>query len=373
MGQRPFLGFTAPLAALTALLGCGGDSGQASTAQAKAAVGRSLFFDEGLSQPAGQSCASCHSSEKAFTDPRSGPTSEGAVAGMFGARNAPSAAYATFAPAFHYVAEDGTYAGGLFLDGRVDSLEEQAQGPPLNATEMHNPDKAAFVAKVAGRPYAEEVKALYGQDIFQQVERAYAALSEATSAFERTHEVSPFSSKYDAYLKGTAALAAQERRGLTLFNGRAGCAACHPSEGPRALFTDFTFDNIGVPKNPANLFYTMPPSVNPDGTNYVDPGLAGNAKVIAEGRTAESRGKFKVPSLRNIAKTGPYMHNGAFTTLKQVVAFYNRRDTEPARFGAPETPDNVNREELGNLGLSDDEEDAVVAFLNTLTDGYKNP
>jgi cytochrome c peroxidase len=263
------------------------------------------------------------------------------------------------------------------VDGRVDSLEQQAQGPPVNAIEMHNPDKAAYVAKVAARPYAAALKALHGQDLFVDVDRAFAAIAQAIAAFERSAEVSPFTSKYDAFLRGTVALTAQEKRGLDLYEGRAGCAACHPNrpdaKGQRPLFTDFTYDNLGVPKNPGNRFYAMPASVNPQGAAFVDVGLAGNAKVIADGRATESRGRFKVPTLRNLALTGPYMHNGAFTTLKQVVAFYNRRDLDPTAFGPPEVPETVNREELGNLGLSDEEEDALVAFLMTLTDGYTHP
>jgi cytochrome c peroxidase len=242
---------------------------------------------------------------------------------------------------------------------------------------MHNPDRAAYVAKVAGRPYADKLKAIYGQDLFADVDRAFTAISEAIAAFERGAEVSPFTSKYDAYLRGTALLTAQERRGLELYEGRAGCAACHPNalreDGKLPLFTDFTYDNLGVPRNPANPFYTMPLSVNPDGAGFVDIGLAGNARVISDGRAAENRGRIKVPTLRNLAKTGPYMHNGVFTTLKDVVAFYNRRDLDPVRFGPPEVPETVNREELGNLGLSDAEEDALVAFLKTLSDGYPAP
>lgn len=340
-----------------------------------AALGRLLFFDTSLSEPAGQSCASCHAPERAFSDPREGSTSEGAIAGRFGARNAPTAAYAAFAPAFRWNAEDGTYQGGLFHDGRADSLEDQAQGPPLNPIEMHNPDAAAYVAKVAAAPYAGRIKALLGAEIFRDEARAFRAIAGLIAAFERGPEFAPFSSKYDAYLKGATALMAQERRGLELFEGRAGCSACHPSRPDEQrrppLFTDFTYDNLGTPRNPANRFYGMDATFNPQGAAFVDIGLAGNPRVIAEGRAAESRGKFKVPTLRNLGRTGPYMHNGAFTTLKEVVAFYNRRDLEPQRFGAPEVPENVNRSELGNLGLSEAEEEALVAFLNTLNDGYR--
>mgnify|MGYP001020490217 FL=1 len=341
----------------------------------QAAVGRLIFFDPSLSEPDGQSCATCHAPERAFTDSRGSDTSEGVITGLFGARNAPTAAYAAFAPAFHWDAAEGLYVGGQFLDGRAGTLKDQAQGPPLNPIEMHNADRDAYVAKVAAAPYAARLKALHGADLFADGARAFETIAQAVAAFERTSEVSPFTSKYDAYLKGATVLTEQERRGLALFEGRAGCAACHPStsDDPKVgpLFTDFTYDNLGVPKNATNPFYGMPAQVNPAGAAFVDVGLAGNPQVIADGRAADNRGKFKVPTLRNVARTAPYFHNGAFPTLKEVVAFYNRRDVEPARFGAPEVPENVNRTELGNLGLSNAEEDDLVAFLHTLSDGYR--
>jgi cytochrome c peroxidase len=158
-------------------------------------------------------------------------------------------------------------------------------------------------------------------------------------------------------------------RGLALFeNEKKGrCAECHPSrlglnhEPP--LFTDFTYDNLGVPKNPESPYYYLPKSLNPNGTKFVDLGLGG---VVNK---PEENGKFRVPSLRNVAVTAPYMHNGIFKTLRQVVVFYNTRDVGP--WPAPEVPQNVNHEELGNLGLTEQEVDDIVAFLSTLTDGYE--
>jgi len=363
--------------AVLALLACAGTGSvrQDPGTEDRAAVGSLIFSDPTLSQPAGQSCATCHDPGRAFTDGRGPDTSEGVIPGLFGARNAPTAAYAAFAPAFHWDAAEGLYFGGQFLDGRAATLRDQAQGPPLNPIEMHNPDRASYVAKVAAAPYADRLRALYGADLFTDEARAFDAIADAVATFERSPKVSPFTSKYDAFLKGADVLTARERRGLALFEGRGGCAACHPNTSGEAkvppLFTDFSYDNLGVPRNPANPFYAMPSQVNPDGAAFVDLGLGGNPTVIAEGRAAESRGKFKVPTLRNVARTAPYFHNGAFRTLKEVVAFYNRRDLEPARFGAPEVPENVNRTELGNLGLSDSEEDDLVAFLQTLTDGYR--
>ncbi len=361
---------------VTLQVACGG-SNAGPDPQALAAVGRSVFFDDTLSEPAGQSCSSCHDPKHGFTDPRGTATSEGVISGRFGNRNAPTAAYAVFSPPFYHDAVGGSYRGGQFLDGRASTLADQAQAPPLNPIEMHNPDAAAYAAKVAARPYAAPLRNLFGQDLFADPVRATAGIAKALEAFERTKEVSPFSSKYDAYLAGTVALDPQEQLGLTLFEGKAGCAACHPNrpcpDAQRPLFTDFTYDNIGLPRNPANPFYVQPSTVNPDGAAFVDVGLAANPRVMKDGASQANRGRFKVSTLRNVALTAPYTHNGVFTTLKEVVAFYNRRDLEPARFGPPEVPETVNRVELGNLGLSEAEEDALVAFLNTLTDGYKAP
>ena len=360
----------------TLQIACGGGTAGPDP-QALAAVGRSVFFDEALSEPAGQACASCHDPKNGFTDPRGTATSEGVIPGSFGNRNAPTAAYAVFSPAFYYDVAGGSYRGGQFLDGRASTLADQAQKPPLNPIEMHNPDAAAYAAKVASRPYAAQLRSLFGQDMFADPVRAMTGIAKAVEAFERTKEVSPFSSRYDAYLEGTADLSPQERMGLALFEGKAGCAACHPNRpGPdaqRPLFTDFTYDNIGLPRNPANPFYGQPATVNPDGAAFVDLGLADNPRVMKDGAAQANRGRFKVSTLRNVALTAPYAHNGVFTTLKEVVAFYNRRDQEPLRFGPPEVPETMNRAELGNLGLSDEEEDALVAFLNALTDGYPAP
>ena len=360
----------------TIQMACGGGTADPDP-QALAAVGRAVFFDDTLSEPAGQSCASCHDPKHGFTDPRGTATSEGVIPGSFGNRNAPTAAYAVFSPAFYYDAAGGSYRGGQFLDGRASTLADQAQKPPLNPIEMHNPDAAAYTAKVASRPYATQLRSLFGQDLFADPVHAMTEIAEAVEAFERTKEVSPFSSRYDAYLEGKADLDPQEQLGLALFEGKARCAACHPnrpgSDAQRPLVTDFTYDNIGLPRNPANPFYTQPATVNPDGAAFVDVGLANNPRVMKDGASQANRGRFKVSTLRNVALTAPYTHNGVFTTLKEVVAFYNRRDLDPMQFGPPEVPETVNRLELGNLGLTDAEEDALVAFLNTLTDGYTAP
>jgi len=348
-------------------------------------LGKQLFFDPQLSSPAGQSCASCHSPDAAFTDPRRDkPTSPGVVAGRFGNRNSPTAMYAAFSPLFHLDSAGG-YTGGLFWDGRAANLENQAQGPLLNPLEMANPDKAAVVEKVRKASYAPLFESVFGVGALSQAEPAYAMVAAALAAFERSPVFSPFDSKYDAYLAGQTKLTAAEQRGLALYEdpAKGNCAACHPSrpapDGTPPLFTDFSYDNLGVPRNPDNPFYALPAEFNPDGLNFVDQGLG---QVLGR---HEQDGQFKVPTLRNIALTAPYMHNGYFKTLRGVVDFYNTRDVKPACqypmttegdalrqacWPQVETPANVNREELGNLRLSASEVDDLVAFLGTLSDGY---
>jgi cytochrome c peroxidase len=334
----------------------------------EAQLGKAIFTDKNLSTPAGQSCASCHTATSGFADPDSYyPTSEGVIAGRFGPRNSPTAAYALYSPALHYDAVDGTYVGGLFWDGRVDNLEEQAKGPFLNPLEMNNRDKAAVVNKVRVSPYASLFLTVYGPVSLLNTDSAYNLIAKAIATYERTAEFKPFSSKYDAYLAGKATLTTQEANGLRLYEdpAKGNCAACHPSrptsDGP-PLFTDFTYDNIGVPRNPSSGFFAQSSSYNPAGAEFVDMGLGAAVKDPAH------NGKFKVPTLRNIARTAPYMHNGLFKDLRSVVSFYNARDL--GGFAPPELPATVNHDELGNLHLTGTEIDAIVAFQKTLNDGY---
>jgi len=332
-------------------------------------LGKEIFLDKNLSTPPGQACAHCHSSEAGFGQPDADlPVSQGVHPDRFGNRNDMTAAYAAFSPRFHYDAEERHYVGGLFWDGRAATLEEQAKGPFLNPLEMANPNAAAVVAKVQQSPYANLFREVFGPESFADPGRAYDFVAAAIAAYERTQELNRFSSKYDLFLQGKVKLTDEEMRGLALFeNKKKGrCIECHPSRpGPNReppLFTDFTYDNLGVPKNPENPYYYLPKSLNPDGTKFVDLGLGAVVKKPDE------NGKFRVPTLRNAAVTAPYMHNGIFKTLRQVVVFYNTRDVGP--WPAPEVPQNVNREELGNLGLTEQEVDDIIAFLHTLTDGY---
>ena len=337
----------------------------------KQTLGRRLFFDRNLSTPIGQACADCHSPETGFANPNTDyPVSQGIHKDRFGNRNDLHAAYAAFSPKFHYDADEGIYVGGQFWDGRAADLVEQAKGPFLNHLEMANPDAKAVVKKVSESEYADLFRKVFGVAAFDDPNKAYDMVAEAIAAYEKSSELNQFSSKYDLYLAGKVALSEQERNGLELFEDedKGNCAACHPSQpdvdGTPPLFTDFTYDNLGIPRNPENPFYYLPKNLNPNGVYFVDLGLGGVLNKPSED------GKFKVPSLRNVANTAPYLHNGVFKNLRQVVVFYNTRDVGP--WPPPEVRMNVNRDELGDLGLTEQEIDDIVAFIHTLTDGY-NP
>ena len=337
---------------------------------AKERLGKLLFFDTNLSTPPGQACSHCHDPAAAFADPeRELPVSKGARPGLYGNRNDMPAAYAAFVPPLHQEPEEDIWVGGLFWDGRVNTLAEQAMGPPLNPLEMANPDKVTIAEKLRNLDYAELFTEVYGPDALADPDTAFTNMADAIEAYEKTSEVSPFNSKYDFWMRGAAELSEQELRGLELFEtaDKGNCAACHPNrraeDGAPPLFTDFTYDNLGVPRNPENPFYGLPEELNPDGFQFVDLGLGVTVDDRAE------NGKFRVPTLRNVAITGPYMHNGVFKTLFQVVAFYNTRDV--AAWPAPEVAANVNKEELGDLGLTNQEIEDLVAFLKTLTDGWE--
>lgn len=356
MLYRPLWAALPALGLATLVFGCSGSQG--TPAPTLASLGEALFQDRSLSSPEGQSCSSCHDPNQAFVDPRQDkPTSEGVVPGRFGSRQTPSIAYLAFSPAFGFDATKGEFVGGQFWDGRAKTLEEQALGPLLNPTEMNNASKQDVVDRLRTGPLAEQFKTLFGESIFSNTDEAFASIGKAIAAFERTRSVSPFSSKYDAYLANQATLTAQEIRGLSLFEGTAKCSTCHPSrpsaDGTPPLFTNFAYANIGVPKNPHN----------PAGPDFVDIGLKATT-----GRP-EDKGKVKTPTLRNIARTAPYFHNGALATLEDAVRFYNARDK--GGFAPPEVSENVNTTDMGDLGLTETQLADLVAFLKTLTDGYR--
>jgi len=357
------------------IAGCAGGSSNSDTTGLNSVsstaleVGKLIFEDTSLSLNNNQSCATCHAASSGFADPNvsmANPVSEGSIAGQFGDRNAPTSAYAKFNPSFALINDANRgliYAGGQFLDGRRNTLEEQAKDPFLNAVEMANPDKLAVVNKVRNGNYADKFKAVFGSNVFNNIDTAYNKIAQAIATFERSDEMNPFNSKFDCYLQNTIqySLSTQEQAGLAVFDGDGKCTACHtlepdPTSG-KVLFTNFQYFNIGVPSNMDN-------PANKANAGFIDLGLGGRA-----GMATVERGKFRTPTLRNIEKTAPYMHNGVFSTLEEVMAFYNIEEKELAN-PAPEFNTNITADDIDFLGLNDPVDiDALVAFMKTLTDG----
>ena len=331
----------------------------------KELVGKAIFFDESLSEPAGQSCATCHTPEKGFADKYARITSEGAMKGLFSNRNSMTCAYSAYVPALSYDEEEETYVGGLFWDGRVNSLEEQAAQPFVNPLEMGNENVGDVVRKARSAYWYPEFVRIYGEHA--SADTVFTYINEVIALYERSAEMNPFSSKFDAWQAGKCQLTEEEKLGYELFKEKGLCAECHildPDErAGKVLFTDHTYDNLGIPSNPGNPFFKVSAPYNTCGKDTMDLGLGSRL------RDPEEYGKFRVPTLRNIALTAPYGHNGYFKTLEEIVHFYNVRDVED--FPPAEYPETVNKDELGNLGLSQEEETAIVAFLRILTDCIK--
>lgn len=416
------------------------------TTEARAVLGQILVFDRNLSVDRNQACFSCHDPASGFTGGISllnvsTGSMPGSVRMRTGNRTPKSAGYAAFAPVLHYDAQAGDFIGGNFWDSRATGLvtgspsADQAMGPPTNPLEMAMPDRACVIRRISQSSYAAFFRKVWGANAFavswpadtdavcakpnqgapdqrpvkltasdrKRVEASYVAMAKSIAAFERSKAVSPFSSKFDAVLARKAVLTAQEAAGFDLFKGKAKCNECHPSEGRKPLFTDFTAVNLGIPKNRDNPFFHENANdgkglvANPAGPAYVDDGLgavlagAGNPRPEWAALAPDFVGAFQVASLRNVARTPrpgfsrAYMHNGWFNDLKTVVHFYNTRDVLPSCrannttgvgvtcWPAPAQAANLNHGETGKLGLTDAEEDAVVAFLATLTDGYFDP
>lgn len=390
-------------------------------------LGKFIYEDPVYSVGGNQSCQSCHHPNAQFSDPVNRiaplyrPVSEGSIAAKFGGRNAPPSAYAAFNPPLTYDAATGLFVGGLFWDGRAsgiavtgtgdmgagatfDPLADQAKGPFGNEKEMALVDDSTGTTeeKVVGKlrlaPYAKLYTKAFGVDIaVADVLTAYNNIALAISAFEKSKELNRFSSKFDKFsneqgiayvttltdanvaatpVKSTV-YTAEEIDGLRLFNGKGQCSLCHvldnqPDGKTPTVFTDFTYDNLGIPHNP--LIDTLI-GVEQDPDEGL--GSASNSPILAAAYGSElpsdvlasQKGKFKVSSLRNIARTAPYGHNGYFPTLYDIVHFYNTRDSAPAgTWEPPEVLENMNQSELGSLGLTFEEEQKIVIFLETLTD-----
>jgi cytochrome c peroxidase len=412
-------------------------------------LGKLIFYDKELSVNRNETCAFCHVPETGFSGPVSALNQTtvaypGSVRTRFSARRPQSHTYANYAPVLHYNPLQGDLVGGQFWDMRAtglrlnSALAEQAQGPPLDPTEIGLIDPACMVYRMSLRPYRLMAERLWGAQAFavrwpvsaqsvcdrpapashadsfplhlHAVDRGIAQttfdrIGEAIAAFESSPEVNPFSAKYDYVMAGKAEFTPEEKAGYGLFRSKAThCNECHRDGGPseEPLFTDFTASNLGLPANPDLPFYkeTSPDkfgyTANPQGTKYVDRGVGGflssplNPNREWAAMAQSFLGKYKTPTLRNVDKRPnasfikAYMHNGYLKSLKEVVHFYNTRDALPkcqpgdpgekvSCWPTPENPQTINRKQLGDLKLSSKQEDLLVAFLKTLTDGYSPP
>lgn len=396
MLQRVSIAWTGIGLCAILLSACGGGGSSASTASvpaevalsAQAVLGQKIFADVSLSASGQQSCATCHQPEAGHA-PTSGLAVQpgGPLSDQAGVREAPGINYLSTNTEFHFDSE-GTPTGGFFWDGRAASLQAQAREPLLNPLEMANDSAAEVTEKLSRAAYANEFKRVFGADIFSRPDDALARAALALQMYQLEDiDFRPFSSKYDEFLRGRAALTPQETRGLALFSNptKGNCTGCHPSgkaaDGSFPLFTDFTYDNLGVPRNTS-----IPKNADPA---YFDLGLCGRADLATR---TDLCGAFKVPSLRNVALRKTYFHNGRFTTLKDAVTFYVQRDTNPEKWyplnldGSVKKFDDLPVQYHGNVNttevpynrrpgdapaLTDAEVDDVVAFLKTLSDGYK--
>src|SRR6202048_2174049 len=399
-------------------------------------LGKAMLYDKQLSVNRNEACAFCHMPETGFTGPvselnRTTGSYPGSVRTRFSNRRPQSHAYAPLSPVLHYNSGQGDLVGGNFWDMRAtgrrlgNPAAEQAEGPPTNPVEMGLPDIACAAYRASQRPYRGLFEAVWGAQAFainwptnteqvcntpgppppgepapvhlSAVDRGLAAatfdqMAQSIAGYEASHEVTAFSSKYDAVLAGKAKFTPQEQQGYELFRGRAQCNGCHRDGGPGEdpLFTDFTASNIGTPRNPDLPFYaeSTPDArgyvANRSGAAYVDIGVAdflGGGPLLShpspvdarwKPREPQNRGRVQVPTLRNVDKrpspdfVKAYGHNGYFRSLKEVVHFYNTRDVlprcEPHDVGegttcwpAPEPTDNMNTSPDGRLGLTDAE------------------
>jgi cytochrome c peroxidase len=364
------------------------------------ALGRRLFFDPILSASGAQSCASCHDPAYAYGPPNALAVQFGGKDGrQSGVRAVPSLRYLQAVPQFteHFydsdeegdASVDNGPTGGLTWDGRADRGRDQARVPLLSPFEMANDDPAAIVTRLRQSAYAGDLREMLGPAAFDNPDAAFGVILQALEAYEQSYgEFYPYSSKYDTYLAGKAELTAQEARGLALFNDprKGNCAHCHigarGADGTPPQFTDYGFIALGVPRNPA-----IPANADP---HYYDLGLCGPLRRDLRSRK-EYCGLFKTPSLRNTALRRTFFHNGVFHSLEQVLDFYAERDTDLGKWyprsasGMVRKFDDLPAEFRGNVNieppfdrhpgdlpaLSKAERQDIIAFLKTLTDGYR--
>lgn len=402
-------------AAALALSGCGGGGSDptapvvadAATVQAEALplrddlarLGQQIFGDTALSEPRGTACVACHQPNQGFAGNHGSRigVALGSKPGSLGLRNAMTNSYQGLIPVFSFRTAGGeTEAiGGHFWDGRADTLAQQALGPLLNPLEMNNASRRAVVDKIAAAPYAPLFRQQFGANIFNDTDAAFTQIGVAIEAFERA-ALQPFNSKYDAMVRGTVRFTPPEARGMALFmdSARANCAGCHlmnpsstkPEDSP---FSEFTYYATGIPRNTA-----IPSNADPA---FFDLGLCGPGRTpptlpadAVTGLTiANFCGKFRMPTLRNVAERPAFMHNGFFNNLADVVRFYSTHKSNPQRFYGPAgVPNDLPAQYLANIEttkapfnrkptdgplLTEAEINDIVAFLHTLSDGFRAP
>lgn len=376
--------------------------GDRPTVEQLSALGRQMFSDAGLSVSGRQSCASCHDPRHAYGPPNALAVQPGGPRmDRFGFRNTPSLTYLHAPIPFtaHFfetevtqIVDDQGPTGGRTWDGRVNSGHEQALMPLMDPNEMANPSREALFERLRHASYAQafrEVVSAPGEDVFDDPEQALAWMTIALEAFEQSPpDFHAFTSKYDAYLRDAARLTPQEHRGLALFNDmkKGNCMSCHPSggkgmQGRFPIFTDFGYAALGVPRN-----RELPANRDPA---FFDLGLCGPFRTDFV-NSPEACGRFRAPSLRNVAQRQRFFHNGAIRSLRDAVAFYATRDTQPRRWyprganGQAERFDDLPQRYHANVEagipfkptpdgrprLTPAEIDDIVAFLKTLSDGY---
>ncbi|MFC5473905.1 cytochrome-c peroxidase [Paraherbaspirillum soli] len=368
------------------------------TVEAMTNLGRLMFFDPALSASGKQACATCHSPDHAFGPPNDLSVQLGGKdMTLVGTRAVPSLRYMQNVPPFteHYHDDDGDDSidagptGGRTWDGRADSAHDQARIPLLAIHEMGNASQAEVVGKLKKASYAGQFRAAFGNDVFDRTEQAFQSALMALEVFQESPvDFYPYSSKYDAFLRKQVELSPQELRGLALFNDerKGNCASCHISavmpNGAFPQFTDYGLIAIGVPRN-KKIQANADPA-------YFDLGLCGPDRTDFTDRK-DYCGRFKTPTLRNVALRHTFFHNGVFHNLEEVMRFYVQRDTHPEKWyprnhaGKVQKFDDLPPAYHGNVNveppfdrqpgdqpaLSDAEIKDVIAFMKTLTDGYR--
>lgn len=390
---------------------------------AMAELGRLVFYDAKLSSSGKLSCASCHSPDHNYTPPGDLPAMLGGPElSRQGVRAVPSLMYLEHEPGFSIgpdndqnenvdlaqlatasldavrvqkTADQASQSagnmvpqGGLFWDGRANTLQDQAMSPLLDPREMDGGNTQIVAEKLRNAPYADRMLQLFGALVFNDPHLAVAEALFAVARYQiEDRSFHPYTSKYDYWLEGKARFTPSELRGYMLFNDKtkANCAGCHadkPSrDGIPPLFTDHQFEALGLPRNGAL-------KVNQD-PGYFDLGVCGPYRSDMSAET-QYCGMFVTPTLRNVAKRQVFFHNGVYHTLQQVMDFYNFRDTDPQKIypevdGAMQKFDDLPLRYHGNVDVADppfdrhpgdtpamtasDEAD-IIAFLQTLNDGY---